>query len=60
VFRKSAEKSRLESDRDIFLPLLKAIQSGVALIILLFVVFGFDDARYNTRDSVSLLIVCEA
>jgi hypothetical protein len=41
VFRESVEKLRLGSDRDIFLPLLKAIGAGVALIFLLFIVFGF-------------------
>jgi hypothetical protein len=41
VFQESVEKLRLGSDRDIFLPLLKAIGAGVALIFLLFVVLGF-------------------
>jgi hypothetical protein len=41
MFWGSVEKLRLGSDRDTFLPLLKAVEAGVALIFLLFVVLGF-------------------
>jgi hypothetical protein len=40
VFWESVEKLRLGSDRDTFLPLLKAFGSAIALIFLLFVVLG--------------------
>jgi hypothetical protein len=40
VFWESVEKLRLGSDRNVLLPLLKAVGAGVVLIFLLFVVLG--------------------
>jgi hypothetical protein len=41
VFRESVEKLHLGSDKNVFLPLLKAVGTSVALIFLLFVMLGF-------------------
>jgi hypothetical protein len=45
--QESVEKPRLGSGRDIFLPLLEAVGTGVALIFCCSSCSGFDDVRYN-------------